>query len=358
MNYKIRELRSDEAAKLKKLACPNFSVVEQLFMSKPKIGLVAETEDGAIAGGVFLVVTGNGEEKAGCVDIMFVLPNHRGSGVAKLLYRAAVDDLHKRGCKTVMALVRGDNSQSLLRFEDAGLYPVSLRGLHQRIGTALTMRLFIKTASLACASGCYILCEGATSESIGGNANNLAQTFGLNGFMLLCGAMVGYFLHTTSNPWWNLLAALFFLLVITMGETLGKLAVGKTMIKKSWNFIMPQGGLVPSFIVALLGGFYPMLGHWYLTKRENTKEYYKCMAAPAAGAWILLMVANIICQIYRNAHPFFAATTDLGIVLQIAYMLPFYPFNTFGGKRVWENNKATYFVLEILSAITIFLVLR
>lgn len=344
MNYEMREIRPGEAAELKRLACPNFSVVEQLFMSKPKLGIVAQAQDGSVAGGVFLVIVEAGGKKVGCVDIIFVLPKHRGSGVAKQLYHAAVENLHQRGCDTVMALVRGDNSQSLLRFETEGLHPISLYKLCKQIGFAAMAGLFIKTASLACATGCWVLCESAAPQSIGGTIENLLRTFGTNGFLLLCGALLSSLLYTESTPWWNLLAALFFLGVITLGETLGRQTAGG-----SWRFVLPEGGLVPSAIVALLGGFYPMLGHWYLAERENTQEYRKRMAAPAKGAWIFLMATTFVCGILNKMHPFFSCAVDLGIILLVAYMLPFYPFDTFGGRRVREHNNRIYGAFVISS---------
>ena len=56
MNFTIREMHSEEAATLRKVASPKFSVVEQCFMSKPKLGVIAVTEEGEIAGGAFLVI--------------------------------------------------------------------------------------------------------------------------------------------------------------------------------------------------------------------------------------------------------------------------------------------------------------
>lgn len=155
-------------------------------------------------------------------------------------------------------------------------------------------------------------------------------------------------LHTQSTPWWNLVAALFFLGVITLGETLGRKAAGG-----NWHFVLPEGGLVPSAIVALLGGFYPMLGHWYLTERENTQEYRKRMADPAKGAWLLLMVTTLVRGILNKMHPFFSCAVDLGIILLVAYILPFYPFDTFGGRRVREYNKRIYGALVTFSIIAL-----
>lgn len=353
MNYEIRELRPGEAAELKRLACTNFSVVEQIFMSKPKMGIVAQAEDGSIAGGVFLVIVEAGGKKVGCIDIAFVLPQYRGSGVAKQLYHAAVENLHQRGCDTVMALVRGDNSQSLRRFETEGLYPTSLKSLRQKIGFSATAALFVKTASLACATGCWILCENVTPQDIGGNTKNILRTFLTNGVFILCGALIGSLLHRGSTPWWNLLAALSFLVVLMLGESLGRKAVGG-----SWCFVLPEGGIVPTAIVELLGGLYPLLGHWYLTERENTDEYRKRMAAPATGAWLVLLAATFLCGILNKMHPFFGCGEDFGMLLLVFYMLPFYPFDTFGGRRVREHNAVIYSALVAFSIITIALMYR
>lgn len=348
MKYEIREMRPGEAAELKSLASPNFSIVEGIFISKPKIAIIAQTDDGIIAGSAFLVIVESGGKKVGCIDIIFVNSKYRGTGVAKKLYHAAVENLHYRGCETVMALVKGDNSQSLCRFEDEGLYPVSLNMLRKQIGFSATIALFVKTASLACATGCWILCEKSKADSIGSSSKNILNMFFVNGALLLIGAIIASIFQGRSNPWWNLLAAIFFLAVITIGESIGRKIVGG-----DWSFVMPEGGLLPSAIVALSGGFYPMLGHWYLSNRENTDDYRRRMAAPIKGAWLLLMVSTLICGILNKMHPFFSCGLDLGIILIIFYMLPFYPFDTFGGRRLCEHNERTYAAFVTFSIITI-----
>lgn len=348
MDCKIREMRPGEAAELKKIASPNFSIVERLFMPKPKIGIVVEDEKGHTAGGAFLVIVDTGHKKVGCIDIIFVLPRYRGCGIAKRLYHEAVHSLHERGCETVMALVRGDNSPSLMRFEAEGLYPVSLYGLTKRIGTKATAALFIKTASLACATGCWILCENATPQDIGGSIVNIIRTFLVNGILLLGGALLGSLNKTVDQVLWNFAAAWFWLAVITLGESIGKKAAGG-----HWQFCLPEGGLVPSAIIALLGGFYPLLGHWYLVKRENTAVYRDRMAAPAKSAWALLMLTTVGCSAFGRLHPFFACASDIGVMLLLFYMLPFYPFDTFGGKRIRESNEKVYAAFVTFSIITV-----
>lgn len=348
MDFEIRDIRPGESNKLNRLACPNFSFVEQIFMPKPKLGILAQTADGSIAGAAFLVIVESKGKRIGCIDIIFVLPKYRGSGVAKLLYSKAVEKLHHNGCETVMALVRGDNSQSLKRFEAEGLHPISLKGLVKKVGLSTTISLFFKTSSLACATGCWILCENTNIDDIGTSTNNILRMFLINGFLCLCGALIGSIINKTSLPWWNLLAALLFLGVILTGESIGKKVIGG-----DWTFVLPEGGLIPTAVVALFGGLYPMVGHWYLTKRDNSKEYQKKMAAPAIGAWIAVMITTLICGILNKIHFIFSCGVDLGVMLLLFYMLPFYPFNTFGGKRIQEYNDRIYYVLTTFSIITI-----
>ena len=353
MNFELREMRPEEASILQKLARPNFSVVEQIFMSKPKNAVVAQTQTGEVAGAAFLVMVGEGEAKTGCVDIIFVLPQYRGSGIAKELYHEAVDALHRQGCNTVMALVRGDNSQSLRRFETEGLHSTSISVLRRIIGMKNTALLFAKTASLACATGCWILCEDVPEQPhAGGLKKNLLRVFLINALLLALGMLVQTLLHHDGLPLWNALAAISLLGVITLGETIGMRISGG-----EWEFVMPEGGLLPSAIVAIMGGFYPMPGHWYLIKRDNSDLYRKRMASPVMAAWIMLLAAIFTCGMLNKMHPFFASCTDLGTMLLILYMLPFYPFDTFGGKRIRENNKWLYVVLAVVTIILLVVLL-
>lgn len=366
MEFKVSELRLEEAAELRKLACPNFSVIEQLFLSKPKMGIVARTEDGKIAGAAFLVTAKTAGKMTGCVDIIFVLPQYRGSGVARLLYHGAVKALHEKGCETVMALVRGDNSQSLRRIEAEGLRPVTLYQLCKSIGVKATGLLFVKTAALACATGCWILSDcdekdlsdGSVytdrnsyidrSSCTGGTGRNLLRTFLVNGLLITIGSLLGSFLHVTEFSAGTVFTALLVLGIITTGETIGMcLAGGK------WHFAMPEAGLLPSAMIAVLGGFYPMLGHWYLKERENTKQYRKRMASPAIGAWLLMLLTAVLYLVFREKLSFFQHTGDLSFVMLLFYVLPFYPFDTFGAKRIRESSKEIYAALLGVSVIVL-----
>ena len=349
--FTFRVIRPGETAELKKLAKPNFSVIEQLFISKPKLGVVAEDEEGNIVGASFLVTVISGKEKIGCVDIIFVLPKYRGSGVGKSLYHAAVELLHKVGCGTIMALVRGDNSQSLRRFENEGLTPTSLGKLCRTIGFSAMAALFSKTASLSCATGCLILCDKTPVGSIGGTAMNLARQFLTNSIMLATGAALGSVLPFDSLPWHTMIAALILLCIMTFGEVIGRITV-----KDKWCFAMPQGGLIPSFIVALLGGFYPMTGHFYLKERRNTREYRSHIARPAIGSWILLQLSVFACAVFSEMHLIFSSVSDIGMMLVLFYALPFYPFDTFGGKRIREYSPTIYGALITFTLILILLI--
>lgn len=345
MNFTIREMHSEEAATLRKLARPNFSVVEQCFMSKPKLGVIAVTEEGEIAGGAFLVIAEAGIHKTGCIDIMFVLPKFRGSGVAKMLYHGAVEAFYQQKCQVVFALVRGDNSQSLRRFQDEGLQPVTLRQLKQKIGLSGVAQLFVKTASLACATGCWILADFADERTGIGNSNqNIARVFYTNVFLLLLGTLFYSLLQSTLPSWWNIIAGAGILATLVIGETIGMKLAGE-----KWHFIMPEGGYVPSTVVVLLGGFFPMMGHWYLIDRNNTSVYRRRMATPAIIAWILLLIVTLINTLLYTIHPVCSGMAELGSMLVLFYALPFYPFDTIGGKRVRESSTLAYAALEILS---------
>ncbi len=353
MDFNVRDIRPGEVSELRKLARPNFSFVEQCFISKPKLGIVAQTKDGKIAGGAFLVTSDSGKKKVGCIDIIFVLPQYRGSGVGKLLYHEAVKVLHREDCEIVFALVRGDNSQSLCRFKSEGIQPVSLWRVTKILGFKGTASLFIKTASLACATGCWILSDCYNShQCIGSSKENISRVFLVNGLLLTLGSIITFLRQGETMAWWNGIAAIMLLALLTAGETIGRHIAGG-----EWSFVMPEGGLVPSSIVAILGGFYPMAGHWYLKDRKNSPEYKKAMAIPAKGAWMLLLIGTAAGEVFSRIHPVCACVSDLGIMLLVFYMLPFYPFDTFGGKRIKEGNVRNYSAFVAFSLILISLIL-
>ena len=344
MSYTTRQIRPGDAGKMQQYARRNFSVVEQVFISKPKLGLVAQNESGDIAGGAFLLTVNGKQGKVGCIDIIFVESAHRGSELAKRLYHESIDMLKALGCQTIMALVRGDNSQSLRRFEAEGLHPVTLHQLREKVGLGVLTQLFIKTASLAFATGCWILCDSAQGGGVGTTCCNMARTLLVNGFLLLLGVL----LHVSALSWWNALACMLLLLIILLGETLGRNATAG-----EWEFVMPEGGFIPSAIVAMLGGFYPMLGHWYIVQRENTGDYRKKTAAPAVVAWVLLLFVTVICGAFSHVHPLLGCIKEDGVMLLLFYALPFYPFDTFGGKRIRDHSRTQFAVLVTVSLFVI-----
>ena len=79
------------------------------------------------------------------------------------------------------------------------------------------------------------------------------------------------------------------------------------------------------------------------------------MAAPAKGAWLLLLAVTLVCGILDKMHPFFSCAADLGVMLLLFYMLPFYPFDTFGGRRVREHNTLSYVALIALTIVALVL---
>ena len=92
-----------------------------------------------------------------------------------------------------------------------------------------------------------------------------------------------------------------------------------------------------------------MMGHWYLIDRNNTSVYRRRMATPAIIAWILLLIVTLINTLLYTIHPVCSGMAELGSMLVLFYALPFYPFDTIGGKRVRESSTLAYAALEILS---------
>lgn len=77
------------------------------------------------------------------------------------------------------------------------------------------------------------------------------------------------------------------------------------------------------------------------------------MAAPAIGAWLLiLLTAGLYLAFYKRLS-LFQYTGDLSFVMLLFYVLPFYPFDIFGAKRIRESSRGIYAALLILSIIVL-----
>lgn len=151
-------------------------------------------------------------------------------------------------------------------------------------------------------------------------AKDIAYILLMRGVLLGGGVIIGGLLYQEKNRVWYLLASLLYGMMIMLGETIGQKIISES---------------------------------WYLTEIENMEEYHRQIAIPVKEAWLLLLSTTFICQIFHEVHLFFSCSVDIGKMLLLFYMLPFYPFNIFGGRWIRENDQRTYGVLVILSIITL-----
>lgn len=133
MEIVIRSMEKEEAEEVKRIGKRAFSLVEGMFVSKPKHALVAVV-DGKLAGAIIYKITEVKGRRTGYFEYAFVDPEYHGKGIGRKLYQATTDYLWEQGCDSQAALVKDDNVGSWSLFLKNGFARVGLPELFRQLG--------------------------------------------------------------------------------------------------------------------------------------------------------------------------------------------------------------------------------
>lgn len=77
------------------------------------------------------------------------------------------------------------------------------------------------------------------------------------------------------------------------------------------------------------------------------------MGMTALVSWIALLILTAFLVFSRSQGMIASVTKQVGVYLLIYRMIPIYPFESFGSKRVYDWNKGIYVVMALATLVVI-----
>jgi len=355
----IRKMERADRKTVLRIARKSFPPLELPFFSLTKHVLVAETE-GEIQGGIVLKTFSlpkNG--KGGVINWIFTRPEVRGTGIGGQLIDAGLVWLEEAGCTQVFSIVEGFNTSSSKLFASRGFSILPFKEQIRRFGLAGIPKVW--WACFHFLDLGHFLWSKPPTEIPDESAPQFFGTLILNaliGFLAVWRAW-GFGLRGISALWMIPLVILYLIEFRT-------LLMALTARKHSLNlrFRMWESGSILATLLALAFGFYlPVPGSLYPRKdiwhqQELAPQYGRIAFSGVLPAlifsWLIFFILNLTLP-----PPWIETvlTYSLGVSSSFAafdILLPFFPFTSFNGRRLWDWNK-TYW--GILAAATIALVI-
>lgn len=338
----FREIHTDEVEAVHKLGQRGFVGFESLWVSKPKRALLA-IKDGEIAGAMLYKILQSGNKKVGYVDFIFTDPAVHGQGVGNLLFQEGITHLWAQGCDALTAIVKDDNVASWSLFMKNGFTRASLIQAAKIFGIyGIIKQYFITPHCISIGMDYYIALREKPIANKEGSLNQIGLYLLINGLIILP------ILLRIDNIHLFLTTYLLMLFSIILTS-----AMSTMFSKRQWRFRSTNGGGLISFLLNFVT-IYPMIGKWYPAHYEKSPNFRKEVGINALSEWILLVVIAIVSIQFSDKFPSLRIAGEISGLLCLYRCIPFYPFESFGGRRVFDWNRLVFGIFA-LSSILLFI---
>jgi len=335
----IREMRAGEAGDIVKGQRRAFGFPFSLFVSRPKTALVAVRDEKIVAAVTYKIIT-TPRGKVGYLDVAYTDAEERGGGLGSRLYKATMDTLKDQGCGDITATIRDDNRPSWKIMERNGAAPLPFYRMIKPYGLTGAVKLAL-TGHLPYALGHEMWVTGYEARPSAWGA--------LPGFLVINALLMMLAFKG------SVLTALGGLAVLAVEVAAGYL--GTLGTRGRWYLQRPHGGLALSVFISAIQGLLPSIGVWQLKEDSyDVKDRAGLLGRSSLYSWIatLLMTAGSYGLLKSGVEGpgtlFLNGAVNLGFMLLIYRILALFPFESFGGKRVWDWNRWGYGVAAAASA--------
>lgn len=344
MNMEIREMHKDEAQMVWKTGRPSFGLVEGMAFKKPEQAFLAII-DGKVAGmASYRIYTGKDNKKIGYVETGYVKKGLEGNGIGSKLYEKATLHLKENGCETVTATVKDDNAASWKLFENNGYHITGYVQMLHNYGLWGTIRLWFHS-TLAIASGFHLWSTIPVKE---GSGIRQISAFVLFNLLILLPALL---LGETPRSFAIRTGAIMLLLAASL---LGGF-IATIFSKETWHFRTAGGGMLISVLITVLGGIWPVVGRFYPEKYQRSPEFRRSMGLEGLFEWLFLLMLTGTAEVLKDQWVLWNTVKTFGVPLLLIHSIPVYPFECFGGKRIWDYSKGLSALTILISGLLLFL---
>ena len=355
----IRPMQTDEKQAVHSIMRQSFPLIQQWFFSCTPNVLVAERDGQLLGVTVLKLFSLPKNRKGGLIYWVFTAPEARGLGLGQRLVEAGFDFLGKQGCDEILACVEGFNTSSNKLFATRGFSILSPGQQFRRYGIG-TFSVWAKIFHVM-DIGHFVWARPAAERP----DRPVLQWWGnvlANALVALLALWRSNGFHTI-NPIAFLALPLMVILFFGLRDLAMRLVAnrhGLAVRYRAW-----ESGYPLSLGIALgFGKLFPMPGSVYPT--SNKWRYRDLLpklgavalvgALPALaltwGAWALSNFGTLPPEIETWLD--FASFVGKPLAL-FDIALPFFPFASFNGGRVWDWNRVIWGILA-LAAVAVFLV--
>lgn len=338
----IREMKDGEQKQVLQIGRRAFQLVEALFLGTPKKAMVAE-EEGTLIGGILYQEFRSRGKRIVYIDEAFVEPKYHGLGVGKKLYTETFDQLWKQDCDCVTALVKDDNVGSWKLFRENGFQRVSIFQVIKEIGAVGFLQHYVKTPFWAAVGMDFYMCSRGERVQEKTNAPLQILTFFLANTLLLLPMWIRLLSKGFYDFLWSFLAY-----VTVLGIFLFCRYAGSVLGGNRGSFRFNNGGSFLPLLLSFFGSPFFMNANWYPDTYENSNQFRKTLAVPELLKWLVFMGLPFLCL---TQHPYGQTIGGLSRIYLLFVMIPFYPFEVFGGGRIYRYSKGLWTAICILTMI-------
>ena len=361
----IRPMRPDEHRAVKQLARRAFGILQGSFVKPTDHTFVYELS-GDIAGVVAIdTFTYKRNLLGGVVKWLFTDPKARGRGAAAALVDHAVAHLQDLGCHELFTTVEGYNTASSNRFADLGFVPVSPMQQIRRYGLGLlkigpntfhTIDLghFLWARPVSTPTQQQTTQQQTTSAGGGAPAwcANVLITAALVALQRL---RVGAGDELHAHLVWQLPAAIA--LVFGVRSAAMKLVARRLGLELRYR-IWETGLTLAALVTVLFGGLLPSPGSHYPkpVRWSYQAELSRLSIVAFSGAFAVLALAWLL--LAHDASALAGSPALMSDILALSVLpaqsllvfevlLPFFPFSSYNGRRVWDHHRMLWIPLAV-----------
>lgn len=355
-NLTIRRMRLGEEKKVKLIVREVFPLMAWLFFIHKPTTLVAVKGNKIVAGIVYGQFVYSKAINSGMIYWIFTAPKHQGEGIGRKLIQEAVDKLKAGGCQKVFACIEGYNSSSFKIFNSLNFSKLSLLDQIKKFRIK-TFYLWYQTHHLFDLGHdlWYFdikVNEGKTEIKKDQNKLRDIILWLLNLTISAMIMFIAFFRTDLIDIKIGDITILFIGIGITFGiRDLAGIIAGKGSGLKLEYDIWESGHII-SFIMAVFtggyipvpGAFYPEGDGWSYQNKLNGLARQSLASVSALLVLGFILNFNFISET-KYSEILLIMVTNMAI-FDIA--LPFFPFVSYNGRRIWDFNKIIWLVLLIV----------
>ena len=356
-NITIRRMRPGEEKKIRSIARESFPFTAWLFFNHKPTTLVAVKDDKIVAGVVYGRFAYSKEINSGAIYWLFTAPEHQKEGIGKKLIKEAIYKLKVGGCQEIFACIEGYNSSSFKLFNSQSFFKLRFFAQIKRFGLK-TFYIWYQTHHLFDLGHdlWYLDIEEDKKKLKSELEENKRKSRNIKSWLFnvtISSFIMFIALLRTDLIDINIgdIIAIFMAIGVTFGvRDLAGIIAGRGSGLKLEYDIWESGHIISIIMAVFAGGFIPVPGTFY--PEGNDWAYQNKLSGLAsqslASAGALLVLGWILSFDFINGGKFIEIL--LMVVTNMAIFdiaLPFFPFVSYNGRRIWDYNKIIWFILFI-----------